>query len=292
MSRASALVALHVAVALFGLAGLFGKWLQLSPLVIVLGRTIVAALALGVVARIRQERLGRLEPALLLNGAILALHWVTFFLAIQRSTIATALLGYATFPLYTLLIEYRGRLRAIGRAQWWSILLVVTGFAVLVPTPSWSNATVQGLSLGTVSGATFAWLALRNQAMLAHARPIGLAFWQNAWAAVWLMVIVVPVSEVLEAPTWEDVGALVTLGALCTAAAHTLFIGSLRALPAHTASVVAALEPVYGIAFAVLLANEVPTMREVGGAVLLLAAATVASQQARTAPALSGKTGR
>ena len=43
-----ALVALHIAVALFGFAGLFGKWLALSPVAIVLGRTAIAAAALGI----------------------------------------------------------------------------------------------------------------------------------------------------------------------------------------------------------------------------------------------------
>ncbi len=37
MTHAGALVALHAAVALFGFAGLFGKWLALSPVAIVLG---------------------------------------------------------------------------------------------------------------------------------------------------------------------------------------------------------------------------------------------------------------
>jgi drug/metabolite transporter (DMT)-like permease len=284
VSRTSAFVALHLAVALFGLAGLFGKWLTLSPLVIVLGRTVVAALALALVARLRNEPLGHIEPSLLLNGAILALHWVTFFLAIQLATVATGLLGYATFPLFTLLLGHRGRLRTIPRSQWLAILLVLAGFAVLVPTPTWSDTTVQGLAMGAVSGLTFAWLALRNQAMLARYGPVGLAFWQNGWAAIWLMVIVVPIAGVLQAPTWTDIGALITLGALCTAVAHTLFIGSLRRVPAHVASVVAALEPVYGIAFAVVLAHEVPTMREIGGAVLLLSAAVIASAPPRGAP--------
>ena len=36
------------AVALFGFAGLFGKWLALSPVAIVLGRTAIAAAALGI----------------------------------------------------------------------------------------------------------------------------------------------------------------------------------------------------------------------------------------------------
>ncbi|HKN10776.1 MAG TPA: hypothetical protein VJ376_15050, partial [Pseudomonadota bacterium] len=40
--RASALVALHGAVLLFGFAGLFGKWLALPPVTIVFGRAAVA----------------------------------------------------------------------------------------------------------------------------------------------------------------------------------------------------------------------------------------------------------
>ena len=46
-ARSRALVALHVAVLLFGFAGLFGKWLPLSPAVIVFGRAAVASLALA-----------------------------------------------------------------------------------------------------------------------------------------------------------------------------------------------------------------------------------------------------
>ena len=48
MTNVAALVALHVAVVLFGFAGLFGKWLLLSPVGIMLGRTAIAAIALGI----------------------------------------------------------------------------------------------------------------------------------------------------------------------------------------------------------------------------------------------------
>jgi len=283
VSPITALVALHVAVALFGLAGLFGRMLELSQLAIVLGRTLVASIALGIAAVVRRERLGRLETGLMLNGAILALHWVTFFLAIQVSSVAIGLLGYAGFPLAALLIERRGRLFGATRDEWATVVLVLAGFALLVRHASWSDDSVQGLALGAVSGITFAWLAVRNRALLATHSAMGLAFWQNAWAATWLVVATVPIASTMVAPSLEEIGALVTLGALCTALAHTLFIASLRRISAHTASVIAALEPVYGIAFAALLLHEMPGAREVGAAVLLLAAAVVASRRAQAA---------
>ena len=66
---------------------------------------------------------------------------------------------------------------------------------------------------------------------------------------------------------------LVVLGLVCTALAHTLFIGGLAVVTAHTASVIAALEPVYGIALALVLLGEVPGARTIAGGALIVAAA-------------------
>ena len=72
---------------------------------------------------------------------------------------------------------------------------------------------------------------------------------------------------------------LLVLGVTCTGLAHTLFISSMQRLSAHTASVVAALEPVYGIALAALLLHEIPTWRTLAGGTLIVAAALVASRR-------------
>ncbi len=69
------------------------------------------------------------------------------------------------------------------------------------------------------------------------------------------------------------------LGVACTALAHTLFIQALHSLSAHTASVVTALEPVYGIALAFLLLGETPTARTLAGAILLVGAALQATRR-------------
>ncbi len=280
MTPATSLFALHVAVALFGFAGLFGKWLTLSPEAIVLGRTLVAAAALAVVVRIQRTA----EPpsvGLALNGAILALHWVAFFAAIQVSTVAIGLLGFASFPLFVLLLErvLLGRRWNVREAI--AAALVTAGLVLLVPSFTWSDRTVQGLVYGVVSGMTFALLAVRNRDLAATRAPGAIALWQNAFAALVLVPVVLLVPGSARWPSGGEWLLILWLGVFCTAIAHTLFIGSLRRLSAHTASVVAALEPVYGIALASLLLDEIPDARTLAGAVLIIGAALYATRTAR-----------
>lgn len=275
MSPRRALLALHVAVLLFGFAGLFGKWLALSPVLIVLARTTIAAVALALLApRLRIER-RRFEVRLVANGIVLAVHWVTFFEAIRVSSVAVGLLGYASFPLFTLLLE-----RTLLRERWRTTDVLVTGLVLaglvlLVPAWSWRDTVVQGLAWGIVSALTFALLAVINRAYVRRRSPLDLALWQNAIAALCLLPFAAPAIAASGAPGPRDLVLLLVLGILCTALAHTLFIASLRLVTAHTASVVAALEPVYGIALAWLLLQETPGVRTWIGAALLVAAAVL-----------------
>jgi drug/metabolite transporter (DMT)-like permease len=276
-SHAGALASLHLAVVLFGFAGLFGKWLSLVPGLIVLGRTLVASVALAALLGVSGERRGRFEWRFAANGALLALHWVAFFQAIQIATVAIALLGFASFPLFVLLLEAALLRRAWHGGEWATAALVTAGLLLLVPEFRLEDRTVQGLLWGLASGFTFALLAIGNKALAARHAAGEIAFWQNACAAICLF------PALLAAPALPDARALallVVLGFFCTALAHTLFIRSLRALSAHTASIVAALEPVYGIALAFLLLGEIPSPRTLAGGVLIVGAALAATARA------------
>jgi len=285
--RTRALVAVHVAVALFGFAGLFGKWLSLPAVTIVFGRTLVASIALGVMLRLARDHRslssGRIDWRLAVNGAVLALHWVAFFEAVQTASVAVGLLGFASFPLFVLLIEAASGQRRLRAGEWTTAALVTGGLLLIVPEFRWANRTVQGLAWGVLSGLSFALLAVANRALAVRYSPGAIALWQNACAAACLLPLALVASAL---PDARDIALLIALGVLCTALAHTLFIGSLRALSAHTASVVAALEPVYGIALAFLLLGESPGARTIAGAVLLIGAALWATRitAARDAP--------
>ena len=279
--RASALASLHVAVLLFGLAGLFGKWIDLPAVTIVFGRTAVAAAVLGMLVWLAPAGRRAFDWRMAVNGAVLAVHWFAFFKAIQIANVATGLLGFASFPLFVLLLEI-ALLRTRARGADWAIAgLVVIGLLVLVPEPNLDNRVVQGLAWGVLSGFSFALLAVSNRALAARRAPTAIAFWQNVCAAACLA----PALALAPAlPDAREVALLLVLGVVCTALAHTLFIRSMRVLSAHTASVVAALEPVYGIALAAVLLDEVPDARTMLGAVLIVGAVLVASARAARAP--------
>ncbi len=284
-SPAGALVALHASVLLFGLAGLFGKWIAWDPVAIVLGRTTVAAVVLAFVVQHRRGALRRPSLRVLPNGMILAIHWIAFFAAIQEATVAIGLLGYASFPMFVPFLERALLGIRIRRRDLAMVALVVTGLLLLVPHFTWASHTVRGLAWGVLSGFMFALITVRARKLSPGSWSSEMALWQNAVAALCVAPFVLAQGGLGGPVEVRSLLLVVVLGVACTALAHTLYIASLARIPASTAAVVAALEPVYGIALAWLLLNEVPDGRTFAGAALLVVAAALATRGARAMPA-------
>src|SRR3546814_5939087 len=103
MNRQRAVFAIHIAAVLFGLTGIFGELIQADAMVITAGRAGFAVLALLAVMRSRRSSplLGITRTniwVLAMAGSMLAVHWVTFFLAVKIRGVAVATLGFASFP--------------------------------------------------------------------------------------------------------------------------------------------------------------------------------------------------
>jgi drug/metabolite transporter (DMT)-like permease len=258
-------------VLLFGLSGLFGKYIGLPASLITLGRVLFAALALLVTLlalRARFALQARRDYLLLpLTGAVLALHWTAFFQSVQVATVAIALISFATFPVFVTFLEplvFRHPLRALDVAL---ALLTLLGVALVVPSVELADATTQGVLWGLLAAGSFAVLSLCNRYYVRRYSSILISFYQDATAALVLLPFLL---------TWQqpvavgDLLLLAVLGIVFTALAHTLFIQGLRGVKAQTASLISSLEPVYGIVFAALLLAEIPTPRTLLGGALIL----------------------
>jgi uncharacterized membrane protein len=108
-SHRHGVISVLVALPFVSLTGLFGKFLTFSPLLIVQGRTVFAfgALLLALFFLRKQIFFSDLREWLwlALSGSILGVHWIAFFQAIQVSTVAIGLLSFASYPLFTTLLE-------------------------------------------------------------------------------------------------------------------------------------------------------------------------------------------
>lgn len=276
MSQSRALLLLHIAVVFFGLAGLFGKLVAASAVTIVFGRTLFAALALAPLAFWvnRGEASEKPRFALIALGVLLAIHWITFFLAIQTATVAIGLLTYASFPIFTLLLELALRQRGWRWVDLILTLAVVVGLVLITPQLSWGSSVFRGALWGLLSGFTFALLTIANRHMVKQHSVISIALWQYLGAAACLAPFAT--MELVALPPGELL-LLVLLGVVFTAAAHAFFVAGLRRITAHTASLLATLEPIYGIAAAWLLLDESPGTRVLAGGLVILVTAVAAT---------------
>lgn len=270
------MVQLNIAVALFGLSGLLGKATAASPIFIVAGRTVFGALAFAMLFLTGFLNLPDVPARRYLRfawpGCVLAVHWVSFFEAIQVSSVAVALLAYSSFPVFTTLFEPIVFRESRRRVDLLTAGLVLLGIAILVPSYDLNNNTTAGVCWGVLSGLTFAILLMMNRGLALQFPPAVIAAGQSTFAALVLLLFLPAYYRPIKPMDWL---LLVILGVVFTALAHFLFIDSLRSVRAQYASIVSALEPVYGSLFAWLLLSETPTGRTIAGGTLIIAAVLV-----------------
>lgn len=273
-----AFISVNFAVLLFGLAGLFAKWIRLPALTITFGRVLFSSAALGLFMLFRKQsfRLSTRKDLLLLMGAgvILAVHWWSFLAAIQLSTVAIGTITFSAFPLFVTFLEppvFHQRLKTRNVLL---AVLILIGVFITIPEFSLENSTFTGILVGLLSALTYAVLTLMNKVFAGKYSSTLTAFYEQATAAIVLLPVVMQAGGFH--PAGRDLALLLFLGIVTTALAHTLFISGLKELPAQLAGICSSMETVYGILFALLFLGEIPSIREIIGAVIIIGAVLAA----------------
>ena len=278
---------MHLVAVLFGATGILGELITADPTFITWGRAGFAVLALALLGRVLLAqplsllwRHGRWW-VLLGSGVLLAVHWVTFFISVKVGGIAIATLGFASFPAFITLIEWGLFREIVTRAEWVRLGLVSLGLLLITPSFDLADLGTEGLLWGLLSGASFGVLAVLNRRYLSGVNAFAVAGLQNAIVLLVLSPWVVGSLATISVVNWLWVAVL---GVLCTGLAHLLFVSSLRQLPARTAGLVVALEPIYAIGFAWWFFSQTPSLRTLVGAtvmILTILSASLTLQKAR-----------
>jgi drug/metabolite transporter (DMT)-like permease len=275
------LLELHISVIIMSATSLFAKLITLSPTDITAFRCLVASITLLLFARLTGTGLAILRRAdlglLLLLGLFMALHWVTFFAAVQMSGVGIALIAVYTFPIMTVLMEPFFFPERIDGRDLAVAMIVLAGIYLAVPGGFQGGQVALGAAFGIVSALL---LTLRNILYRKHLRSYpssAMMFYQIAAAAAILLPFVTRDLDLVAENRWLY---LILLGVVFTSIAHTLFVGSLRTIKASTAGLIASLEPIYGMGFAAAVLAEIPAMVTVAGGIIVVGASAYTSIRA------------
>lgn len=272
--RARGLIELNVAVVVFAGTAVFAKLIELPVSSIIFGRSAVAAGSLALYALIarKQLRLNGPRDALILLGlgGVLAVHWLSYFRAIQVSTVAVGTIALHTYPIMTVLVEPIFDRKRLHAADALLALVVLAGIIVLVPEFSLSSTVSQGVLWGVLSAILFTVRNLITRRIVQRFSGPAIMFYQIAVTALVLLPFVWSRGALPGiAREWQR---FLVLGTVFTALAQSLYAASLRHLSAKTVSIIATLLPLYSAVVAIIVLGEIPTLRTIlGGAIVVSA---------------------
>ena len=273
VNRSQAGLLLHATVVVFGFTGVFGKLISLAAVPLVFWRTLIGALGLHawMILRSRAVAMPRdVRWPVALTGALVALHWVTFFAAIKASTVSLALAVMATVPFFVALIEPVVRRKRLDPAELGLGVVAIVGlwWMYRVDVDQW-----QGMLLALVSAFSAALFGTLNSVWSQKASALAVSRLELAVAcgvlAVWISVGGGWSESV---PTPADWGWLLLLGLLATSVAFAITVEVMRVLSPFTVAMAINLEPLYAILLALVIFGEEEVMPPgfYGGAALLI----------------------
>lgn len=259
---------LHFIVVLWGFTAILGLLITIPAVEMVLYRTLLAALGLGVLI-LTTKKSFQTEPLdflkILATGFIVGIHWIAFFASAKVSNASVSLVGFATGSLWTAFLEpLMGRKRiklfevALG-------LVVIIGLYVIF---SFDFRYPLGLALGIASGFTIALFTVFNSKFVQRVDPYTITFYEMIGAFLCTLLFL-PLYKSLWAenhqlhliPTGLDWFYLGILSIVCSVYAYSVGVELLKRLSVFHVQLTSNLEPIYGIIMALLIFRETEYMQ-------------------------------
>ena len=250
----------HLCVLLWGFTAILGRLITMPALPLTLWRMGLLAALLAFVPgvwRACRAMPGRLLGAYALIGAILALHWLTFYLSIKMANASVGATCMALTPVVLAFVEPLLTSRRFESRDVWLGLVTVGGVVLMVGgIPTGMRA---GLAVGVLSAALVAVFGALNKRYIHDADALTMTAIEMAAGAA-LMAALAPLfagdGPLFQVPGPRDAALLALLVLACTLLPYWLHLVALRQLTAYWVALATNLEPVYAILLAIPLLGE------------------------------------
>ena len=259
---------LHFLVLIWGFTAIVGLMVTISPVALVLYRTLFAAIGLGVVIWMRNSNFkadGGDIIRMLLVGCVLSSHWILFFASARVSTASVCLAGMATTSLWTSLIEPLVNKRPVKPLE---VGLGILAFAGLYVVFRFEFGHALGLALALASALLAALFTVANSRLVQRIDAYTITFYEMIGATIFSLIFLV-ISQwqgwTGDAPIWpegQDWIWILFLAWICTVYASTMATQLMKQFSAYLMNLTINLEPVYGIALAFFFFGEKERMTQ------------------------------
>lgn len=278
------LLQLVLATLFISTSGVLGRYIKLSPEVIVWFRAAIAMLFLlgfckylGVSLKIRSAKD---RGTFLIAGVFMALHWVTYFYALKLSNVAVGMLSLYTYPVITTFLEpffFKNKLSGVHLLLGAMVLL---GVYILAPEISLGSNMIQGIFFGVFSAFCYAIRFLLMKKLVSSYHGSMLMFYQMLIVSA----VTIPYLFIKDVSgVSHQYPYLLLLGILTTAIGHTLMTLMLKHFKASTASIISSIQPVFGIILAFVFLSEIPSLNTFIGGFLILSTVVIESIRSKKA---------
>lgn len=256
---------LHFLVIIAGFTAILGELITLDAIHLVWYRMSIGAVLMLVYILAKKTPLRiplKVLFSLSVAGVIIALHWITFFAAINVSNISITLAMFSTGAFFASFIEPLFFKRKIIGYEILFGLIVIVGIVLITQT---ELKYILGIVLG-ISSALFSTLfAVLNGKFVQHYPPSIISFYEFISGILFISIFLAFREDGFNHAFFQisssDWVYLLILASVCTTYAFIVSVHVMKYITPYTVVLTYNLEPIYGIILALVFFPESETMR-------------------------------
>ncbi|MCC9041361.1 DMT family transporter [Myroides sp. M-43] len=250
---------LHIIVFIWGFTAILGQLISLEALPLVWYRILIAVITLLVYYSFTKQSVKAPKHRIIQflgAGVVIALHWLTFFLAIKVSNISITLACLSTGAFFASILEPIFLKRKIVAYEVFFGFIVICALTLIF---SVSSEYIEGILLALIAACLSAMFSIINSKLIVHSEAPVITFYEMAGGLLVLTLFLLCTGGFT--PSFFEVSVsdwmwLLLLGTVCTAFAFLGSVYVMRHLSPFTVMLTINLEPLYGILLAVAIFKD------------------------------------
>ena len=280
-NRLNGYLNIFIAALLWGSSATAAKFFfqhDISPLLVVESRVIIAGLVLTILLLIARPHLLEVKLGDLRDFALLGIIGVagsnyTYYAAIKETSVAIAILMQYTAPVLVALYMVAARQEKISGIKSTAIILSLAGCTVMLGV--FNNdvrITFLGIVLGTLSAFCFAFFNV--YAKIASKRyPVWTVLTYTLISASVFWIVLDTLADTgIKFPGVDVMATLLVFSITSVLLPYVFYFGGLKTLKPSTAIVVSTLEPVVAIVTAFIFLGETLHLTQIAGGIFVIGA--------------------